>query len=426
MKQFQAKIIINKLGATGTPPEFGIEDFTVGLNTYLNVIEEEYLENFISMGASAFKLVIGSYGGGKTHFLYSIRNRSWKHGYAVSYVPLSPGECPFSKFELVYKSIVSNLMYPMDWEDIMKPSERGIDGFLRNWFVRKISEFQTSQKRDLLIDTYLKSIGGIESSSFTNAVRNAFYTLYKGDEEKYERILQWLKGEDIDRETKNQFRITERLDRTTAFRLIRSLAQWIKIIDYSGLILLFDEAERGISISSSRERRTALDNLRQIIDECGNSRLPGVMIFYAIPDEKQLLEERLEIYEALRQRLMGILSQSNPSGVRIDLEKLEILPLEFLMELGRKLFKIYRIAYPNLSIPIETIEAAIANLARVAYQQRYADISYRRIFVKTIISAFHFLRENPDAMISAPQAQKLIKEGIKSIETQIVEETEVS
>lgn len=426
MNQFQAKMIINRLGATGTPPEFGIEDFTVGLDTYLDVIEKEYLEGFISLGASAFKLVIGSYGGGKTHFLYSIRNRAWKHGYAVSYVPLSPGECPFSKFELVYKSIVSNLMYPMSWEDIIKPSERGIDGFIRNWFVRKIEEFHESKERDLLVDTYLKSMGGIESSSFTNAVRNAFRTLYKGDEENYERILQWLKGEDIDRETRNQFRITEKLDRTTAFRLIRSLAQWIKAIDYSGLILLFDEAERGISISSSRERRTALDNLRQIIDECGNSRLPGVMIFYAIPDEKQLLEERLEVYEALRQRLIGVLSRSNPSGVRIDLEKLEILPLEFLIELGRKLFNIYKIAYPDLSIPYESVESAIVNLARGAYQQRYADISYRRIFVKAIISAFHFLRENPDSMISAPQAQKLIKDGIRAIEAQIVEETEIT
>jgi hypothetical protein len=423
MNQLQAKIIINQLGATGTPPEFGIEEFSVGLDTYLNVIEGEYFENFISMGASAFKLVIGSYGGGKTHFLYSIRNRAWKHGYAVSYVPLSPGECPFSKFELVYKSIVSNLMYPMDWEEIMKPSERGIDGFIRNWFVRKINEFQSSDKKELIIETYLKSLGGIESSSFTNAVRGAFFTLNKDDEENYEKILQWLKGEDIDRETRNKYRITERLDRSTAFRLIRSLAQWIKTIDYSGLILLFDEAERGISISSSRERRTALDNLRQIIDECGNSRLPGVMIFYAIPDEKQLLEERLEVYEALRQRLMGVLSQSNPTGIRIDLEKLEILPLEFLIELGRKLFKIYKKAY-SISLPPETIEATIANIARVAYQQRYADISYRRIFVKTIITAFHFLRQNPDTMITAPQAKQLVKDGIKTIEARIVEETE--
>lgn len=151
--------------------------------------------------------------------------------------------------------------------------------------------------------------------------------------------------------------------------------------------------------------------------------MPGVMIFYAIPDEKQLLEERLEVYEALRQRLMGVLSQSNPTGIRIDLEKLEILPLEFLIELGRKLFKIYKKAY-SISLPPETIEATIANIARVAYQQRYADISYRRIFVKTIITAFHFLRQNPDTMITAPQAKQLVKDGIKTIEARIVEETE--
>ena len=30
-----ARAIINKLGGTGTPPEFGIETFTIGLERYL-------------------------------------------------------------------------------------------------------------------------------------------------------------------------------------------------------------------------------------------------------------------------------------------------------------------------------------------------------------------------------------------------------
>lgn len=411
----QAKAIINKLGGTGTPPEYGIEYFTVGLDTYIKVLEDEYLGSFIREGGSSFKLVVGSYGGGKTHFLYRIREIAWKHGYAVSYVTLSPRECPFDKLELVYKSIMANLMHPMKEEDLMKPYEKGIDGFIRNWYVRKMDEFGKQEKIDEAISTYVKSISGIESSSFTNAVRYAFLTLNENIEE-YERILQWLKGEEIDHDTRNRYGITERLDKTTAFRLIRSLAQWIKAIDYSGLILLFDEAERGMSIASSKEKRIALDNLRQIVDECGNARLPSVAIFYAIPDERQLLDERLEVYEALRQRLSGVLTRVNPSGVRIHLDRLELEPIPFLVDLGNKLADIYEKAYPTHSFIPDVLDDTIRVFAEIAYGERYADVGYRRIFVKSIIQGFHLLRERVSNPIEKEEAERIVRDEVSGLE----------
>ncbi len=276
-----AKTIIMQLGSTGTPPEYGVEFFTAGIDFYLRAIEEEYLESYIPTGRSAFRLVIGDYGGGKTHFLYMVRDIAWKHNYAVSYISLSPGECPFNKLELVYKAVMSNLMYPMTQEELMKPYERGIDAFVRRWFTIKNEELH--DKDALLAE--LNALHGIESSSFQNAVKYAFIALMDNLPD-YDKIIQWLKGEEIDRATRDKYGITEHVDKTTAFRLLRSLAQWIRAIGYTGLVLLFDEAERGVSIATSREREQALDNLRQIIDECGNSRLPSTMIFYAIPDEK--------------------------------------------------------------------------------------------------------------------------------------------
>ncbi len=421
MKSGLAKAIINRLGGTGTPPEFGIEHFTVGLDPWLGIIDEEYLDSFIKLGGSAFKLVIGNYGGGKTHFLYRIRDVAWARGYAVSYVALSPVECPFNKLELVYKATVANLMHPMKGEEQIKPWERGIDGFLRNWYMEKVEEF--GEKGGEFLTSYVRSIAGIESSSFTNAVREAFLSLQTGGED-YERILQWLKGEEIDRVIRNKYGITERVDKTTAFRHLRSLAQWIKAIGYAGLVLLFDEAERGLSIASSRERRVAMDNLRQLIDECGNSRLPGVMIFYAIPDERQLLEERLEVYEALRQRLSGVLTGVNPSGVRINLEELGKEPVEFLQELGEKLSTIYQDAYPPFSFPQESLREAITYLAQAAYEERYADVGHRRVFVKGIIQAFHRLRNQPTEPIGRDMARRIIRDQLMALEMEFQEEAD--
>src|SRR5438552_16764462 len=104
-----ARRIIEKVGSAGTPPEFGYQHFSSGLDPYLSVIENEYLGDFIRDGGSAFKMVVGIYGGGKTHFLFSVRDLAWKYGYAVSYVSLKQGESPFHRLELVYSAIAKRL-----------------------------------------------------------------------------------------------------------------------------------------------------------------------------------------------------------------------------------------------------------------------------------------------------------------------------
>ncbi len=90
-----ARRIIEAVGSSGTPPEFGFQYFTAGLDVYLNVIENEYLSSYIKSGGSVFKMIIGVYGGGKTHFLFNVRELSWKHGYIASYITLTPQETPF-------------------------------------------------------------------------------------------------------------------------------------------------------------------------------------------------------------------------------------------------------------------------------------------------------------------------------------------
>ena len=410
----EAKSIIQQLGATGTPPEYGVTSFTVGLKPYLDVIKEEYLETFIKQGASAFKLVIGSYGGGKTHFLYLIRELAWQYNYITSYVALSPTECPFSKLELVYKSVVANLQYPGSKQIFY---EKGIDPILRIWKERILHEYGEDR-----LDEYLYQLVGIESSSFNNAVKHAVTALHRGDITTYNMTVQWLKGEDIPREWRNKLSIQERLDKSTAPRLLRSLAQWVSSIGYSGLILLFDEAERAVSIATTKDRRVALDNLRQIVDECGNCRLPGVMIFYAIPDEHMLLDERLETYEALRQRLTGGLSKVNPSGVMINLEYMEMEPHEFLRRLGHKLADIYQLAYGVRFDPTQ-LDNIIQMVARSAYERRHLDIGYRRVFVKSIIRVFHIMRQHPEE-VDSNVIDKIIMDELVTFEQQAIREAE--
>ncbi|HTW91101.1 MAG TPA: BREX system ATP-binding domain-containing protein [bacterium] len=419
MERQLALAIVNKLGSTGTPPEFGIEHFTVGLEPYLRVLEDEYLNGILKFNLSSFKLITGNYGGGKTHFLYTVRNLAFRHNYCVAYVGLNPTECPFDKLELVYKSIAANLIAPRPADAPTAVWDKGIESVVRKWHddQRKLHDRTDNLRK------YLETLPTTESTSFSNAARGAFASLLAEDGEGFNDVVQWLKGEDVSREVRAMHRISERIDKATAFRVLRSLIQWVHAIGYTGLVLLFDEAERGMSISSSRDKRRALDNLRQLVDECGNSRLPGAMVFYAVPDENLLLEGSGGVYEALKQRLRTTLNETNPVGVRINLEDLGIEPAEFLGRLGERLAVLFGDAY-EVQLPEEKRGAIVRTLAELAASAFAFDVGYRRLFVVSVLEAFHQLRAKPTLEFGRKEAEKLLRVTTQRLEVADKEQVE--
>lgn len=395
-----AKAIIHKLGSFGTPPEFGIEYFSVGVDNYLNVIENEYLKGILKFNLSSFKLITGNYGGGKTHFLYLVRNIGWRNNYVTSYVTLSPTECPFDRLEMVYRQIVLNLKIPTNEDLWQEPWNLGVDALLRNWV--KSTEGNISQQ-----------IRNYDSSSFTNAIRAAVMNLLSDDDEGFAEVIQWLKGEDLPRELKLRYRISERIDRSNAFRMLRSLVQFVNSIGYAGVLLLFDEAERGMSISSARDKRRALDNLRQLIDECGNARLPGAMFFYAIPDENLLLEGSGGVYEALKQRLRSSFTRINPMGVKINLEDIGVSARDFLSELSEKLSAIFETAY-DCQLEPGSRDGSLNHMIETALEFQTLDVSYRRIFVIGAVEIFHRLKERA-VVISKEETREIFRSKVRML-----------
>jgi hypothetical protein len=409
-----ARRIIEVVGSTGQPPEWGLQYFTAGLGEYLDVLEQDYLASYIKDGGASFKMVIGAFGGGKTHSLYCIRELAWQHNYLVSYCPLSPEESPFHKLEKVYKSIVENIMLPVGPEGLLHGIRRGVDPFLQEQY-KTITEAISSTPDDSRstaerFESRLeKSLDGVENINFSRAITGALRALFEDRREDYWNILQWLTASGYDRNTHRNYGILEPVRRGQAFSMIRSITQWVKNLDYNGLVILFDEAEQVPSLTS-KQRDLLLSNMREIIDQCGHANFPGVMIFYAIPNEA-LFEGKSAVYEALKQRIATVFDLYNPSGVKIYLENLKVDPVDLLTEIGTKLFEIYSISFPT-----ETRQALVQEtnrfLAEAALEERFGDIGYKRLFVQAAIRAFHLFRKDPAISPDQEWASQLVREGL--------------
>ncbi len=398
LTQQVARHIIETVGANGTPPQYGFQFFTAGVEPYLSVLGQEYLSSFVREGGSAFKMVVGVYGGGKTHFLYCVRDLAWKHGFAVSYVSLSPGESPFHRLDLVYAAIVRGLVPPLSPEELLSGFELGIAPFLRRWYAKELQEARNVGNGEGTVSDVLlakvEGLAGIESTSFSRAVAGSFRAMLANEDQDFVNITQWLSGEGYDRKTHSRYGILQRIDKSTAFSMIRSLTQWIRQIGYSGLVVLLDEAERVPSLSS-KQREQLLSNLREVIDECGHVNFQGAMILYAVPDEN-FLEGRTQVYEALRQRLATVFdNELNPAGVKIELERTvgtdDEVALAFLHEVGEKLAHVFEKAYQTTLKP-DACRGAIELAARTAHEERFGDIGYRRLFVQRLVRGLHFVR----------------------------------
>lgn len=388
-----ARKIIEIVGGQGNPPEYGFQYFTAGLDNYLGTIDEDYLGSFVKDGGSAFKMVIGVYGGGKTHFLYCIREIAWNYDYIASYIVLSPEQTPFYKLEQVYRTIASNLIYPQTPEELLSGYDRGLEAVIKAWYSRKYQETAGKLPDDLIsqeLNAYASALGPYESTSFKNAVKGAFLSLTERRDDDFTLIIQWLKGENPPKNLLKDFKIFEKIDKSTAFKMIRSLIQWVRDIGYAGIVVLMDEAEQTPSMTT-KQKAALLSNMRELIDECGHANFRNAMWFYAVPDEN-FLEGRTQVYEALRQRLSSVFdAETNPTGVKIYLEETSADPIELLADIGRKLSAIYEVAY-SVKFEKGILDETIADVAKAAYERKL-EIGYKREFVKNVIEALHRLRK---------------------------------
>jgi hypothetical protein len=411
LTQQEAQHIIRKLGESGIPPTRGLEAYTVGMDSILGTLESEYLKGYLRDGGSSFKLVVGEYGSGKSHFLYRLRDIAWENGYVVSRTELSPKECPYDNQLKVYQAVINNLIYHDPDPNVA--DTQGIEAFLENHFFHTmrmlgIEQMVTSIGLDVRVKMWLETIlrFKVESPSYRHAVYFYLQAAAEENEAKKRLIGAWLRGESVALRDLREFSISERIDRSVAFKMLRSLAQLIHELGYAGLALLFDEGDRMVSIGSSRTEKVACDNLREVIDRCAGESLPATLFAYAVPP--YFVTNIAPQYEALSQRISSKVkfSRKNPYSVQISLDQLDYPGEELLRKIGEKLLGVFELAW-GLKLDHELQAQNIAQLADTC--AALLSTSHRRHFVKSLIDMLAEQRAEGERIYEQDNVQNVVR-----------------
>lgn len=405
-----ARHIIQRVGESGQPPEQGITHLNVGNDSYLRILDEEYLTRMKhNPRGSSFKLVQGYYGGGKTHFLYCVRDLAWKHGFLTSLVNLSPRECPYDDPVKVYSAVVMNLARP-PLDDDFEPT-RGLTNLLKDLADDKQTAMGEEQAMMWIQETAARV--STESHSFRKAAAAFMAAHLQGDTVREAILEPWLLGEPVPQTDTRPMGVFEAIESSTGFKMLRSLSQIISGYGLPGIVLLFDEVDRNLSLTS-RKMMAVGDNLRQVIDLCGQARLPSTLFLYAVPPE--FLRNVVPEYPALDQRLKSPvpLCERSPQAAVIDLEHLDLDPIALLTRIGDRLQSIFEKATGwKADTAIQAHNRALIASTMTAYT---FEVSHRRLFVKTYVNFLYRQKAETQRQITPQEANEIVQGGYAGLE----------
>jgi hypothetical protein len=294
----------------GLPPQRGVDRYSVGNEKLTNGIKRFHLSGISERGIIRF--ISGSWGAGKTHFFRLLREVAFQNNCLVSNVELSVNEAPLNKFERVFYGIVRNIMTPTYYTEdeiyTAAPFGRVVQESLlylsrgTSVFTDQISYEDYNKAGEALmlepsIDIDFKKM--IQKYWETYLPEAAEPTI---QEQTRAEILQWFSGEGTLGSHRKRFGVNKIVGKDNAKLMLQSLAGFVRLSGYNGLLILFDEAEKSYSVMRKSALKDAHNNLLSLINNV--ETLPGLFLIYATtPDFFTDPKHGIVIYGALAGRI---------------------------------------------------------------------------------------------------------------------------
>ncbi|GHU47808.1 hypothetical protein FACS1894200_03770 [Spirochaetia bacterium] len=378
----------------GTPPKKGVELYGVGNEKLIEGIKKHHLSAIMDFGKIRF--VNGSWGTGKTHFFRQLREVSFQYDCPVSTVQLNVDDAALNKFETIFASIIRNIAAPSNHSDDTDDGSFGFGTVLRESLAhlstgnrsisKEISSAQFTAAKEALMTKEEIDI------DFRKMVQKYWETFFLEIQDKAiigqekDEIRQWFTGEGKISDFKKKFGVVKIIDRTNAKIMLGSLAEFVKLSGYNGLVILFDEAEQSYSLMRQSSLKDAHNNLLTLINTI--DELTGLFLIYAttfdfFTDPKY----GIVIYGALAGRIGK--PQDRPPRALDTIWNLDAVEtsLESYQEAAKKILALYQCAYPETKekLPSEDdISEKVAEL--LAMHSNLAEIRFWRLLVTAIVA----------------------------------------
>ena len=398
----------------GIVPQQGLEELLVGRKEEIEMFKEEL--DYVSQGGGSIKFLKGDYGSGKTFLSGIIREKAWEKNYIVSWIELGRDN-RFNKFENVYNKIVTG-MRTKNYRD--KPA---LEFILQEWLKRleenirykeNLNPLYLEDRKKLarIINQEIeKNLGNVctINPSFVNAIIGYYYASKNKQNSVKNGAIGWLMGEkNIPAKIKNMFNVKGKINKENALNYLKAIINLIIELDYAGLVVIVDEAEKIFNIVRKDYRKEAYENLRKIVDKTTNQELKNSLFIFAATEKFFEDEEKgVASYQALNQRLISK-DIADFKDLRKPIISLDGLDKKYLIEVAHKIRDIHSKVFNWDACKMLNDKHIMIMIDKMFNRLGQKTKTLPREFIKVFIDELDLLQQNNDYQIDMGSLNKAV------------------
>ena len=293
--------IIQSLKA-GVTPRIGIQHIQVGRVNEIKAVYQD-IER-ITQGGSAFRLIIGDYGSGKTFFLSVVKSIALEKKLIVVNADLSPDRRIHASGGQA-RNLYSELMRNLSTRN--KPDGNALTGVVERFIT------QARQEADK-IDVSVSSVINQRLSSLTELVggydfAKVIETYWQGHETGNDDLklnaIRWLRAEySTKTDARKDLGIRTIISDASFYDNLKIMSLFVRQAGYEGLLVNLDEMVNLYKLSSTQARTSNYEQILRILNDClqGSAEHLGFLLG-GTPEFLMDTRKGLYSYDALERRL---------------------------------------------------------------------------------------------------------------------------
>ena len=357
LRKKDSTAILNSLYG-GVVPNRGLEHIMVGRKEEATQILKD-LET-VKDGASVIKFIIGPFGSGKTFLQALIQQVAFSEKFVVGKVDFDANRRLYGsegKSVATYTEMMKNLSLATS------PDGNALPIILDQW----ISDVQTKTMQEKgygsvaydnpqfikaveheITETATKMDRLVGGFDFVRVLLQYFKGFVEDDNFLQRSALRWLRGEySTKTEARADLGVRDIIDDTNYYDYIKVIAQFVRQIGYSGLVVNFDEAINLYKITNPQSRDKNYETILKIFNDTLQGNVSGLyIIFSGTPEFLEDERRGLYSYEAIKRRLVLNKFESNEfRDLSQPVIKLTPLKQEELYLLLKNLIEIHAFHY---------------------------------------------------------------------------------
>ncbi|MBF0266221.1 MAG: ATP-binding protein [Gammaproteobacteria bacterium] len=293
--------IIRSLAA-GVTPRTGLQHIQVGRIREVEALLKD-IES-ISNGGSAFRLIIGDFGSGKSFFLQLVRSIALEKGLVTIHADLAPDRrLRSSKGQA--RNLYAELMVNLSTRT--KPSGNGLTSIVERFITQARKDADNLDTTvELIIHEKLNHLSELVGGYDYAKVISCYWQGYETDNEKLKSdAIRWLRGEfSTKTEARQALGVRNIVDDANVYDHLKLLSLFVQEAGYKGLLINIDEMVNLYKIANTPSRTANYEQILRILNDClqGSAEHIG-FLFGGTPDFLTDPRKGLYSYEALKSRL---------------------------------------------------------------------------------------------------------------------------